>query len=73
MSQDAGNVVHLQCGMFGYEHIFMGVAKKFNTKIHIARWKINAYSELPSVVDCLTEDGSSTRIHCCNFRVSLGF
>ena len=69
LKENPCNVVHLQCGMFGYEHIFMALAKKFNTKVHIARWKINAYSELPSVVDCLTDDGSSTRIHCCNFRV----
>ena len=57
--------------MFGYEHIFMAVARKFNTKIHIAAWKINAYSELLAVAECLTTQGTTTRIHCCNFKVSL--
>ncbi len=27
------NVVRLQCSMFGYEHIYMGVARKFNMKV----------------------------------------
>jgi len=34
LSENPRNVVHLQCAMFGYEHILMGVAKKFNTKVH---------------------------------------
>ena len=58
--------------MFGYEHVFMGVAKKFKTKIHIAAWKVNAYSEIPAVVECLTTKGETTRIHCCRFRVRCG-
>ena len=33
LSQSPKNVVHLQCSMFGYEHVLMGVAKKFNTKV----------------------------------------
>lgn len=49
----------------------MGVAERLKTKVHIARWKINAYADLAAVSDCLTSDGSSTRVHNCNFRVSL--
>ena len=48
----------------------MGVASKLKTKVHIARWKIQAYADLPAVRDCLTADGGSTRVHNCNFRVS---
>lgn len=48
----------------------MGVAERLKTKVHIARWKISAYADLPAVSDCLTSDGNSTRVHNCNFRVS---
>ena len=48
----------------------MAMAKKFNTKVHIARWRLNAYQGIPAVADCLTTDGDSTRIHCCRRKVS---
>ena len=35
LAKDPTNVVHLQCAFFGYEHIFMGIHKKFKTKVHI--------------------------------------
>jgi len=69
LARDRRNVVRLHCGTFGYEHILMGVARKFKCKVHIARWKMAAYSEMPAVSECLTGDGDSTRIHCCLFRV----
>ena len=56
--------------MFGYEHIYMGIAKRFKTKIHIAHWKMKAYAELPAVRDCLTSEGDTTRIHSCIYKVS---
>ena len=62
--------MHLQLGMFGYEHIYLALAKKFSTKVHIAPWRMRAYHNLPAMVDCLTTDGETTRIHACNFRVS---
>lgn len=69
LSADRKNVLHLQLGMFGYEHIYMALAKRFSTKVHIARWRMNAYHDLPAVQDCLTVDGESTRIHACSFKV----
>lgn len=69
LAKDPYNVLYLQCNMFGYEHIFMAMAKKFNTKIHIARWRMNAYQGIPAVASCLTTDGESTRIHCCRRKV----
>lgn len=47
----------------------MGVAEKLKCKVHIARWKMEAYADLPAVANCLTTDGNSTRIHNCKFRV----
>ena len=72
MGGDENNVVRLHCSAFGYEHIFMAVAEKFNTKIHIAGWKLRAYADLPAVRKCLTSEGDSTRIHNCIYRVSEG-
>ena len=72
LTSDESNVVSLHCAAFGYEHIFMSIAEKFKSKIHIAKWKIQAYADLPAVANILTADGNSTRIHVCNFRVSLG-
>ena len=34
LSQSPNNVVHLQCAMFGFEHIYMAVHKKFRTKVY---------------------------------------
>ncbi len=48
----------------------MGIAEKFNTKIHIANWKMNAYADLPAVRGCLTSEGNTTRIHSCVYKVS---
>ena len=69
LAKDVCNVVLLHCASFGYEHILMGVANKCQTKVHIARWRIEAYADLPAVADCITSDGNSTRVHCCVFRV----
>jgi hypothetical protein len=68
LAKDPTNVVHLQCACFGYEHIFMGIHKKFKTKIHIAPWKMNAYREISAVTDCLTTNGDSTNIHTCTYQ-----
>ncbi len=72
LANDGQNVIRLHCGTFGYEHILLGVARKFKSKIHIASWKMAAYSEIPAVAECLTADGNSTRIHCCLFKVGWG-
>ena len=47
------------------------MAKQFDSKIHIAQWRMKAYSVLPSVHQCLTLDGNSTRIHACNYKVCI--
>ena len=51
----------------------MGLVRRFGTKVHIARWRMNAYQDLPAVAACLTVDGESTRIHACSFRVRRCF
>ena len=66
------HTVHLKCAMFGYEHIIMAVSQRFKTRVHIAAWRLAAYQHLPAVAQCLTLDGSSTRIHCCNYTVRVG-
>ena len=47
------------------------MAKRFDSKIHIAQWRMKAYSVLPSVHQCLTLNGNSTRIHACNYKVCI--
>ena len=33
LAKSPKNVVILQCAMFGYEHLYMGVLKRFKTKV----------------------------------------
>jgi DNA cross-link repair 1C protein len=68
LSQDTSNVVHLNCCSYGYEHIFVSLANEFHCKIHVPPWKLKTYSILPSVHECLTDNGTHTRIHACYCR-----
>lgn len=68
LARSPQNAVLLQCFMFGYEHILMGISQKLGTKVHVGFWRQSVYSEIPAVRECLTSDGQSTRVHCCSYR-----
>ncbi|KAG8965244.1 hypothetical protein FRC03_000789 [Tulasnella sp. 419] len=52
---------------WGYEDILLGVAKAFNTKIHVDRYKHAIYSSLeqPHLASIITDDPAYTRFHAC--------
>ncbi|XP_065919409.1 protein artemis-like isoform X2 [Dysidea avara] len=59
------HVVHLNLFMFGFEHVILGVAEKFHTKVHVSGNKVRGYNEMTAVGDCVTADGTKTRVHAC--------
>ncbi|CAL1712191.1 unnamed protein product [Somion occarium] len=53
---------------WGYEDVLKAVARTFQTKIHVDRYKHNVYSHLsgePFLREILTRDPASTRFHAC--------
>ncbi|PIL22723.1 hypothetical protein GSI_15416 [Ganoderma sinense ZZ0214-1] len=53
---------------WGYEDIYKEVARKFDTKIHVDRYKHSVYAHIsgdPFLQSIITKDESSTRFHAC--------
>jgi DNA cross-link repair 1C protein len=50
---------------YGHEFLLCGLHKKFKQKIHVPKWKMNAYQAMPTILNCVTTDPTSTRIHAC--------
>ncbi|KAI0819253.1 hypothetical protein BC628DRAFT_1423974 [Trametes gibbosa] len=53
---------------WGYEEIYKAVARTFDAKIHVDRYKQGVYSHIsgdPFLTSIVTKDGASTRFHAC--------
>ena len=61
-------IFFLNVWCFGWEDIVKEVARHFNTRVHVDRYKASIYSSLTSdrfLDDCTTEDHKATRFHAC--------
>ncbi|XP_067125961.1 protein artemis-like [Centruroides vittatus] len=60
------HVVYLFCpAHYGYEYIFVELAKKFHTKIHIDDSKMRKYEQISEILNAVTCDPRKSRIHAC--------
>ncbi|XP_055338281.1 protein artemis-like [Paramacrobiotus metropolitanus] len=59
-------VICLDCRMeYGYEPFFVALHQELGEKIHVSSKKYSLYRGLPEILDALTLDGDSTRLHLC--------
>ncbi|XP_065842696.1 protein artemis-like isoform X2 [Oscarella lobularis] len=65
----AVHFVHMNCNSFGYEHVLLEVAEKFNTQIHVHPSTYASYTALPDITKYLTTDPRSTWIHACCWKL----
>lgn len=65
LNKSERHVVHLKLFMVGFEHVILGISEKFGTKVHVSGNKVRSYNEIDAVGDCVTVDGSKTRVHAC--------
>ncbi|KAH9891831.1 hypothetical protein C8Q73DRAFT_763234 [Cubamyces lactineus] len=59
---------YINAWTWGYEEIYKAVARAFNSKVHVDRYKHGVYSHLigdPFLKSIITKDSASTRFHAC--------
>ncbi|KAF9178743.1 hypothetical protein BGZ51_007528 [Haplosporangium sp. Z 767] len=69
---------YIDAWTFGYEEIWIGLAKAFHTKIHVSPYLYELYETIddmiyPKVLPHLTLDGTTARFHSCRLGRSCGY
>jgi len=69
---------YIDAWTFGYEDIWVGLAKAFHTKIHVAPYLYGLYEAIddlihPRILPHLTVDGKSARFHSCRLGKTCGY
>ncbi|KAK3808521.1 MAG: hypothetical protein J3Q66DRAFT_355004 [Benniella sp.] len=69
---------YIDAWTFGYEDIWVGLAKAFHTKIHVAPYMYGLYEAIddlihPKILPHLTMDGTSARFHSCRLGKTCGY
>ncbi|KAG0251228.1 hypothetical protein BG011_007757 [Mortierella polycephala] len=69
---------YIDAWTFGYEEIWIGLAKAFHTKIHVSPYLYELYEIIddmiyPKVLPHLTLDGTTARFHSCRLGRSCGY
>ncbi|KAK1463096.1 artemis protein [Colletotrichum melonis] len=63
VAQYPGNTVfHIQAWTYGYEHVWIALAKALNSRIHVDDYKMRIFSSLTSKV---SNDRFSSSVHLC--------
>ncbi|XP_014676788.1 PREDICTED: protein artemis-like, partial [Priapulus caudatus] len=66
ITQSKRHLVWLNCkSQYGYESLFIDLHRRFGMKVHVCRWQLEKYSEVPEIQGALTTDRQSTQIHTC--------
>ncbi|KAF9170874.1 hypothetical protein BGX20_008394 [Mortierella sp. AD010] len=69
---------YIDAWTFGYEDIWIGLSKAFNTKIHVSRYFYELYKAIddmisPRILQYLTLDGTTARFHSCRLGPTCGY
>ena len=63
---DPKNIVRLECSAnYGSEFIFMELANSLKMRVHVKYSVYNDFSRVAELDRCVTNDGTTTRIHAC--------
>ncbi|KAF9361739.1 hypothetical protein BGX26_012460 [Mortierella sp. AD094] len=69
---------YIDAWTFGYEDIWIGLSKAFNTKIHVSPYFYELYKAIddmisPKILPYLTLDGTTARFHSCRLGSTCGY
>ncbi|KAF9998384.1 hypothetical protein BGZ79_007946 [Entomortierella chlamydospora] len=69
---------YIDAWTFGYEDVWIGLSKAFNTKIHVSRYFYELYKAIddmisPRILPYLTLDGTTARFHSCRLGPTCGY
>jgi len=69
---------YIDAWTFGYEEIWIGLSKAFNTKIHVSPYLYELYSVIddmihPRILPHLTMEGAYARFHSCRLGSTCGY
>ncbi|KAF9926969.1 hypothetical protein FBU30_003611, partial [Linnemannia zychae] len=69
---------YIDAWTFGYEDVWIGLSKAFNTKIHVSPYLYELYEAIddiisPRILPHLTTEGSTARFHSCHLDKTCGY
>uniref|UniRef100_A0A8C4QCR2 Protein artemis n=1 Tax=Eptatretus burgeri TaxID=7764 RepID=A0A8C4QCR2_EPTBU len=65
LSRSSRHIVWLECNSsIGYEFLFVNIAQRLHTKVHVHKDKLHTFSNVPEIYEHLTTD-VNTRLHAC--------
>ncbi|XP_059151090.1 protein artemis-like isoform X2 [Physella acuta] len=63
------HVVNISCpAKYGHEYLLMELAQRIDTKIHVSKWKLSIYDQIPELKGFFSSDPTVTRIHACSSK-----